>query len=128
MTEEKVNTTPDENKTFITIKGTKFEISPLDAKKTIFIANTFGKLLISGKVKLNEFKGLTGGDLPFAILATLDETTLVSLAATLIGSDEKFAEENFELGWVTEALLVQVQVSDLDAVIRNFTALFTQLV
>lgn len=114
--------------TVVKIGDEEFEITPLNAKKTTYIANMFGRLLLAGKMKLKDFSGLKGNDLPFAILAAVDEEMLVGLAATLIGSDVEFARENFELEWVMEALVVQTRVSNLDTVIRNFTLLVTQIV
>lgn len=113
--------------TVVKIGENEFEITPLNAKKTAYIANLFGKLLLAGKMKLKDFSGLRGNDLPFAILAAVDENMLVGLAAVLIGSDEEFARENFELEWVMEALVIQTRVSNLDTVIRNFTVLVSQI-
>lgn len=113
--------------TTLVIDGKEFLITPLNAKKTTFIMNLLGKLLISGKLKLKEFKGLEAKDLPVAILVAVDEPTLVALAAVLVGTDEDFAREHFNLAWVFEALAIQVQVGELDKVIRNFTLLVSQI-
>lgn len=111
----------------VEINGQEFVITPLNAKKTAYIANLFGQLLLKGKLKAKEFKDIDGSALPFAILASVDEKMLITLAAAIIGCDEKFAEENFDLDWIMQALVVQTRVSKLDSVIRNFTALVTQI-
>jgi len=130
MSDELVNQSLEQNnvlKTFVVIGGKEFEITPLNAKKTTFVMNTLGRLLIGGRIKLKEFKGLEAKDLPIAILTAVDEQTLVALAAVVVGCDEDYARDNFNLSWVLEALAIQVQVGELDKVIRNFTLLVSQI-
>lgn len=111
----------------IAIGGEQITISPLNAKKTAFIMNLLGRLLITGKIRLKEIKGSSANDLPLAILAAVDEENLVQLASVVIDKDATFVTENFSLSWVLEALLIQVRVGELDKIIRNFTSLVTQI-
>lgn len=112
---------------FVVIDNKEYKISSLTAKKTAFIMNLLGKLLISGKLKLKEFAGVEARDLPVAILMAVDEKSLISLAAILINESEKFVEENFSLTWVLEALAIQIEVGELDKIVRNFTLVVSQI-
>ena len=109
------------------VNGEEFIITPLNATKTAFIANLFGRLLISGKLQLKQFKGLDPSDLPIAILSAVTSDMLIELAAVLINSDEEFARDNFDIVWVTDALRIQVENGGLDKVIRNFTSIVSQV-
>ena len=122
--EEEIDTLPN----FVTIGDEEIIITPLTAKKTAFIMNVLGTLLMNGKMKLRELRNKDSSDLPFAILASVDEDTLIKLAATIVDRDVNFVKEHFELTWVFEALLVQTRVGELDKVIRNFTSLVSQIV
>lgn len=113
--------------TGVIIEGVRHELSKLRARQVATISNIFGEMLIAGDKKLKDFK--VSGDLNFivGVLAALDERSLIKLAAALIGKDEKFAEDNFDLVWVTEALGKQLKLSNLRGVLINFTSISTQI-
>lgn len=112
---------------FVVINNKEYKITPLNAKKTAVIMNIFGKLLISGKLKLREFKGADAKDLPMAILAAVDEPTLIALTSIIVGEDEAFVREHFNLSWVVEALAIQIREAEFAKVVRNFTLLVSQI-
>lgn len=118
----------EELKDTVTIAGQEFKIRALSAAKTAGISNIVGKLLLMGKLKLKEFKTLDANDLPTAILFALDEDLLIRFAGLLIGADDEFVRENFDLAWVIEALAIQVRISDLESIARNFSSLVSQIV
>lgn len=114
---------------FIEIEGTQYQVKKLHAFKVAKIANLFANLILGGNRKLRELKlnDLGGNSALFAILAILSEEDLVSLAALLIDVDPQFAKENFDLVWVTEALGKQIQISNLKAIVENFTSIASQI-
>lgn len=65
-------------------------------------------------------------DYVMALLANLDEKSLINLAALSIGSDKKFATENFDIGWVIPALTILIRKSNIVSVITNFTSMLSQ--
>jgi hypothetical protein len=111
----------------ITIEGTRYELTKMRARQVATISNIFGEMLIAGDKKLKDFK--VSGDINFivGVLAALDERSLIRLGAALIGKDEKFVEDNFDLVWVTEALGKQLKISNLRGVLINFTSISTQI-
>lgn len=133
MLDEVVDTNPIEEvveapfEPFVMVGDERIEIKKLSASKVAVVSNIFAELLINGNKKLREYKAADNMAFIVGVLAALDEKNLVRLAACLIERDVEFARENFELGWVLEALGIQVQVSNLRAVITNFTSLLSRL-
>lgn len=113
--------------TFVSVADEHIEIKKLTASKVATISNIFGELLIKGNKKLKEFRATDNMAFIVGVLAALDEGSLVRLASCLIERDEDFARNNFDLSWVLSALAIQMQVSNLKAVIQNFTSLLSQL-
>ncbi len=110
----------------VLINNTDYEVLPLKPKQLATLANIVGKITRDAQKELKASGGGSGMDFIFALLAVLNEDELVKLAALLIGSDEAFAKEYFALDWVTEALAVQLEQSNISAVIKNFTRLSSQ--
>ena len=111
----------------VIIAGEEYEVGSLNAKKVAAISNLIGGLIIRGKLQLNDLKAAANTNLALGILAALQEEDLVKFSAILVNCEPEFARENFDLIWVTEALKIQMEETDLQAVITNFTALLTQL-
>lgn len=110
----------------VQINGTEFEIKPMRAKEIATISNIVGKLSLDGR-KLLRAAGTDPSDVLWALLAAVNGDELVKLAAVVVGCDEKFAAENFDLVWVTDALVKQMSNINLGAILRNFSALSTQV-
>jgi hypothetical protein len=113
---------------YVIIEDVQYPIKKLNAKKLVGISNMLGELVLGGRIKLNEFSKKLGkdpasNDIIFAILASLQEDMLIRFASILIDAETSFVQDNFDLGWVTDALIIQLRKSNLDKVIRNFTAL-----
>lgn len=111
----------------VNIAGTDYVVKPLHAKKVARIANLFAISMISGNKKLKELKAPDTTNIVLGVLAALTDTDLVKLAAILVDVEESFADENFDLLWVTDALAKQIAVSNLKAVVENFTSLLSQI-
>lgn len=122
---ETVVTSPFIN--YVTVNGADYEVKPLHAKKVARIANLFATSMIKGNKKLKEMKAPDTTNIALGVLASLDENDLVKLASVLIDVDEKFADDNFDLLWVTDALGKQIAISNLKGVVENFTALLSQI-
>lgn len=111
----------------VVVGDERIEIKKLTASKVATVSNIMGELLINGNRKLREFKATSDMAFFVGVLAALNENELVRLAAALIERDEQFVRDNFDLGWVLDALGKQMQVSNLRAVVANFTSLLSQL-
>lgn len=114
--------TEEVTKDVLTIGGKTFEITAMRAAQITRFANILGRVTMGGRKVLRDAAG-DPGDFIWAVLAAIDEKSLVDLAALLIGSDTEFAKDNFSLNWVVEALMIQIRVSEIGATIRNFSKL-----
>lgn len=113
---------------FIEVGGEQIEIKKLSAYKVASVSNILAEWLLKGNRKLNEFKyGSNNMAFVVGMLAALDEESLVRFASTLIERDVEFVKEHFDLAWVLNALAIQMQVSNLRAVITNFTYALSQI-
>lgn len=111
----------------VNIGGIFYQVKPLHARKVSRIANLFAISLINGNKKLRDLKAPDTTNIVLGVLASLTESDLIKLAALLVDVEEKFAEDNFDLLWVTDALAKQIAVSNLKAVVENFTSLLSQI-
>ena len=110
----------------VQINGQDFEIKPMRANEIAAVAQIVGRLSLDGR-KLLRQAGTDPGDVIWALLAAVTGDELVKLAAVVVGCDAKFAADNFDLVWVTEALALQMNNINLGAILKNFTLLSTQL-
>lgn len=111
----------------VEVNGQRYQVKKLHAKKIARIANLFANSLIKGNKQLRDMKAPDSTNILLGVLAALTEDDLVRLAAVLIDSDEQFASDNFDLLWVTDALAKQIAISNLRAVVENFTSLLSQI-
>jgi len=106
--------------TVVIVNDQEFSVGKASAAQVSGIARILSRI---GSAAGKGAQDLSDGDylsVIAAIVGAVDEDELVSLAALCIGSDEKFAKDNFDLVWVTEALAVLIEETNLDAVIKNF--------
>lgn len=111
----------------VMIAEQEYEVGPLNARKVAAISNLIGSLIVRGRVQLKDLKAAADTNLALGILAALQEDDLIKFSALLVNCDPEFAKENFDLIWVTDALRIQMEQTDFQAVIANFTALLSQL-
>ena len=78
----------------------EFHISKPTPKQAAGVARAFARLNLKARGELASLKNPNEFDYIMAFVAHLDEETLVDLAALAIGTDKKFASENFDLVWV----------------------------
>jgi len=104
----------------ITVGEEEFVIAKANAAQVSGIAKILSRIGASA--------GKSAGDLAdgdylsviAAIIGSVSEEELIELAALCIGSDKAFAKENFDLVWVSEALVILIEETNLSAVVRNF--------
>jgi hypothetical protein len=115
---EKVETV---NRMFVEVNEKDYPVGRADASQVAGIAKILSRIgSAAGKVS----KDASEGDylsVISAIIGAISEEELIEIAALCIGSDKKFAEEYFDLVWVSEALAIMVEETNLDIVVRNFT-------
>lgn len=110
----------------VVVNGTSFEVGRATPAQVAGIAKLISSVSMDARKNIVK-SGLEGSNdaVIWAVLGELDEDRLVGLAALVLGSDEEFARENFDLVWVTEALALVVEETNLSKVIGNFTRIFT---
>jgi len=104
----------------VNVNGTEFTVGHANAAQISGIAKILSRI---GAAAGSGAKDLEDGDylsVIAAVIGAIEEDQLVNLAALCIGSDREFAEENFDLVWVSEALAILVEETDLSAVVKNF--------
>lgn len=106
----------------ITINETEHNIKKLSAHQVATIANILGKLSVEGRKAVKSLGGGSNEQFIWGVLASVSGEDLIRFAAALIGSDTKFAEENFDIGWVVEAVMVQMELSNINSLLTNFTS------
>jgi hypothetical protein len=109
--------------TEIVVGEKTFVIGKPSAAQVAGVARNFAKMNLASRGTLSKIENPTDMDYIMSFLANIDEATLIELAALSIGSDRKFAEENFDLDWVVRALVALVRNSNLASVIANFTSI-----
>lgn len=114
------------NKYNIVVDEVEYEIIPVRAGGIAAIANIIGRLTLDGRKVLKELKTNESGDFIFAILAALNEDSLLKLGQVLTGFSREFVEEKFALDWLTDALVFQFEHTNLRGVIANFSRLVSQ--
>lgn len=106
----------------IVINEKDYTVMKMSPKNIAVIANILGKLSVEGR------KFLTSGGLKnqdsviWGILAVVSGDDLVNFAAALIGAPKEFTEENFDIGWLIEAIKIQMEFSHINTLLTNFTS------
>lgn len=111
----------------VEVAGQTFEVDKAAPSQIAGIAKLIAGIYLRGKKEVSKL-GLSSdaSDLVWGVLSVLDEEDLIRLAALVIGSDEEFARENFDLVWVSDALASLIEETDLGAVIANFTRIVSR--
>jgi hypothetical protein len=111
----------EETKGVVVVNGVEYKIKTAGPAQITGIARIISQVGIAAKRNL---VGMEDGDnlsIIASLIGSITEEQLVELAALCIGSDKEFAKENFDLVWVTEAMAVLMEETNLSAVIKNFT-------
>jgi hypothetical protein len=111
--------------TVVVIDGTEYKIGKPTAAQVSGIVRAFARLQLKARGEIRGLKDATDFDYIMAFLAHLEEDMLIELAALSIGVDKKFAKENFDLIWVTQALSALIKNANLGDVISNFTSMLS---
>lgn len=109
----------------VVVGDREIKIGKPTPKQAAGVARAFARLNLKARGELASLKNPNEFDYIMAFVAHLDEETLIDLAALAIGTDKKFATENFDLVWVTQALIVLIRKADLAKVIANFTSMLS---
>lgn len=122
---------PEVDLTGVMINGKRCELKKMNARQVAKLSNVFGRALMAGALEMKKLRdaGQSGGEstVIMSILAGLDDKMLIKFASALVDLDEKVVEDNFDIAWVLEALMKQIQISDINGIIRNFTLLSSQI-
>jgi len=110
----------------VNVGGTEYAIKTADAKQIAGIAKMFSQIGIESKKALAGVDGEDYLSIIVAMVGAITEDQLIDLAAISIGVDREFAKENFDLLWVTEALAVLMEETNLAGVVKNFTRIFSR--
>ena len=110
----------------IKVNETEFEVKKLDANGMAKFANIIGKTTLEGR-KVLRAANTDANDMLWAILSGISGDSLAELGSLLLGCDKKFASENFDLNWVLEALEEQMKLIDLQAILKRFLSIATQV-
>lgn len=105
----------------VVVNGVEHKIGAASAAQVAGIAKILSQVGIESK---RSMAGVDDGDyltIISALIGAITEDQLISLAALCIGADREFAAKHFDLLWVTEALAVLMEETDLAGVVRNFT-------
>lgn len=114
-----------ENNDVVKVGDKEFVIGKPSPAQIVGITRAFAKLQLGARKSLSDITDAGDMDYIMAFLANIDEETLVNLAALSIGSDKKFAVDNFDLVWVTQALGILIRKSSLAQVVANFTSILS---
>jgi hypothetical protein len=105
----------------VVVGGVEHKIKAASAAQIAGIAKILSQVGIESKRAMS---GVDDGDyltIIAALIGAITEEQLISLAALCIGVDRQYASDNFDMLWVTEALAVLMEETDLAGVIKNFT-------
>ena len=113
----------------VIVAGKSFNIDRVSPAQVAGIARMISRMNVSarGEVLKAGLEG-DGNAVMWAMLGQISERDLVELSALVIGADKKFAQENFDLVWLSEAFANLVEVSELQVVMANFMRIFTRAV
>lgn len=109
----------------VTINGVDYPIVDPRASQVTAVINAIGRMFMASRKELKGIKDARDLDYIGAVLATIDEDTLVTLAAASIGSDKKFAADNFSLSWAMPALITMIQKSEVASAVANFITILS---
>ena len=113
----------------IIIDGKSFNVDRVSPAQVSGIARLISKTNVAARSEIIK-AGLEGDGnaVLWAMMGQISEADLIELSALVIGSDKKFAAENFDLVWLSEAFANLVEVSQLQVVVANFMRIFSQAV
>ena len=113
----------------VIVAGKSFNIDRVSPAQVAGIARLISRMNVQarGEVLKAGLEG-DGNAVMWAMLGQIGENDLVELSALVIGADKKFAKENFDLVWLSEAFANLVEVSELQVVMANFMRIFTRAV
>lgn len=105
----------------IKLNNTDFEIKKMNPHQIATIANILGKLSVDGKKTLKNLN-VPNEQFFWGILAVVTGDDLINFSAAIWGCDKKFAEDNFDVSALLEAVSIQMQLSNINGLISNFTS------
>lgn len=105
----------------VTVAGEKYEIGTASARQVAGVAKILSNVGLSARKSLDNISEGDYVSVIAALFGAVTEDELVELGALCIGADKEFVEQNFDLLWVSEALAILMEETDLAGVVRNFT-------
>lgn len=109
----------------VIINGKEHVIPEPRAAQSAAMIRVISRVFLNARKEMASMKDTKDIDVIAALLAGIDEDTLITLAAASAGVDKKFANEHFSFSWVMPAIVIAVRKSDILNVISNFTSLLS---
>lgn len=106
----------------VVINEKDYTVGKMTPKNIATIANILGRLSVDGRKYLVASNQKNQDSVIWGILAVVTGDDLVNFAAALIGSPKEFAEDNFDIGWLIEAIKIQMELSNINTLLTNFTS------
>lgn len=113
--------------TTVNVGGQEFVLDRVSAAQVAGFLRIASRLSMEARKSISNVEDATDTDFLWAILGSITEDDLLSLAALSIGVDKKFAEDNFDLAWVVTAVIALIQRANIGSVIANFTSALSQV-
>lgn len=110
----------------IKINDNDYEVKKLTPNGIATIANILGRLSVDGRKYLSQNGSKNSTDsFMWGVLAVVTGNDLINFASALIAAPIAFVEENFDLGWIMEAFKIQMELSNINGILTNFTSSYS---
>lgn len=110
----------------IDVNGMKIELKKMTPNAIAVVANILGRLSVDGRKYVTQNAGSKNQDaFLWGVLAVVSGDDLVKFASAITGQTIEFVNENFDIGWVIEATMAQMELSKIRSVLTNFTSSYS---
>lgn len=106
----------------IQINGSDYQLKKMSPVAIASIANILGRLSVDGRKYLTT-SGLKNSDsFVWGVLAVVTGEDLIKFASALTGAPVEYVTENFDVSWVIAAVEGQMELSNINSLLKNFTS------
>lgn len=105
----------------ITIGDAKYLLKKMQPQQIATVANILGRLSVDGRKYLTTSGIKNADNFMWGILAVVTGDDLVKFASAIIGAPTDYVTENFDVAWVIAAIQKQMELSNINALLANFT-------
>lgn len=110
----------------VVVNNVEYKIGRASAAQVSGIAKILSKVTREVSSSIGNLEEADTFAILSGVLGSVSEENLVRLGALCIGVDEEYAQEHFDLVWVSDALATLMEETDIVAVTRNFTRIFSR--